>query len=71
MSKATIKWIKSLYPDGISDIEAELAAQRLDTFNQFFVDVRAWRASLPPGQQIIPKPIKCKYRPYRIKEPEE
>jgi hypothetical protein len=66
MSDTTIKFIKSICPN-LTQVEAVLAAQRLDVFNGFLSDVRAWRESLPPNQRIIPKPIQTKFTPYLIK----
>lgn len=70
MSKATIKWIKSICPE-LSQIEAELAAQRLDIFNQFFIDVEKWRLSSPPNEQVFPKRYETDLEPYLITEPEK
>jgi hypothetical protein len=67
MSNTALKFIQSLRPD-ISLAEAALDVARLETFLQFFSDIRAWRESLPPGQRIMPKPVKLKYEPYRIIE---
>jgi hypothetical protein len=70
MSKATIKWIKSICPE-LSQVEAELAAQRLDTFNQFFIDVEKWRLSQPPEKRVTPKYMETDLEPYLITEPEK